>query len=99
MPTMPNIVGVNAQQATATLIAAGVIPNDGVLLGTQYPVVGYFSAWPVSVTWQRSESPAWTVTAQAPSAGAGVAFNSPVSITVAAPPFGVSSLYTAGGYS
>ena len=98
MTTMPNVVGVNLQQATATLIAAGVIPNDGVLPGTQYPVVGYFDKWPVAVNWQRSAYPPGFVVAQSPAASSGVAFNSAVSLTLSAPPLGVSTLYTAGGY-
>lgn len=47
MPTMPNIVGRDLQDATAMLEAAGVIDL------TQ---IGYFGTWPVEVDWLTDQS-------------------------------------------
>lgn len=50
MPTMPNVVGLNVPEATASLEAAGVV-NTGFL--------GYFGTWPISIQWVPLEIFTW----------------------------------------
>ena len=98
MPTMPNVVGVNWQQATAYLIQAGVTPNNGTLPGSTYTNVGYFDVWPVAIKWAaKTGLPPGVVTGQYPAAATVLAFNTPVTLTVANYPFGVADLFSAGG--
>ena len=96
---MPNVVGTNWQQATAALIQAGVVPDNGTLPTYSYVQLGYFDKWPVALNWIKSAAPAGQVTAQSPAALSAVAFNAAVTLTVASPPMGVSDRYSAGGYS
>lgn len=101
MPTMPALVGLNWQQATAVLIQASITPDNGLVPGTVYPTVGYFDKWPVTITWVVGGSGVLPgqVTAQLPAAGVTIAFNAPISLTLANYPMGISNLYSAGGYS
>ena len=97
---MPNVVGVNWQQATAALIVAGVVPDNGSLPSGTYTQLGYFAHWPVTITWANSATAKpGVVTAQSPASSASVALNDPVSLTVASMPFSVSDKFSAGGYS
>lgn len=81
MPTMPSVVGRNLEDATALLEAAGVVnPN----------AVGYFGAWPITAQWVKSPGPFFNVTAQSITAGATVAVNAPIVLSVIQPPVGVS---------
>ena len=100
MPSMPNVVGVNWQQATGYLIQAGITPNNALLPGAAYVNVGYFDVWPVYVNWiSNSGQPPGIVIAQSPAYGTQVAFDSVVTLTVANYPMGVADLYSAGGNS
>lgn len=77
MPIMPNVVGLDWQQATAYLIQAGIVPDNGLLptnnpAGGSYVVLGYFDAWPIQMQWVRGSGTVGFVTAQAPAAGATV---------------------------
>ena len=110
MPTMPNIVGLTVQQATATLILDGIIPNEGVITANENPpaTVGIFDPWPVKIV-RMPGSPVGIVTTQVPSAGSPVTVNNqlgpgstytpPITLTVNSPPFGVSDQFTAGAYN
>ena len=100
MHSMPNVVGVNWQQATAYLIQAGVTPNNATIPGFAYTNIGYFDTWPVYLNWVRASGyPPGIVISQSPSYGTIVPFDSAVTLTVANFPVGVSDLYSAGGYS
>jgi len=100
MPTMPNVVGSNWQQATAALIQAGVVPDNGSLPSGTYKQLGYFDKWPVTLTWAKSAiAKPGIVTAQSPASSASVALNDPIALTVASPPMSVCDRYSAGGYS
>lgn len=110
MPTMPNLVGLNYRAATAVLIEAGVVPNDGSVPSSANPpaTVGYFAPWPVAINWQPG-APADMVTAQNPAAGQSVtvsptwgpgeSYTAPITLTVNAPRVAVSSQFTAGAFS
>lgn len=81
MPTMPSVVGRNLEDATALLEAAGVVnPN----------AVGYFGIWPITAQWVKAPGPSFNVTAQSVTAGATVAVNAPIVLSVIQPPVGVS---------
>ena len=100
MPIMPNVVGTNVQQATATLIQAGIVPDNGSLPTNGYTQLGYFDRWPVSVTWVKSIAvKPGQVIAQTPTAASVVAFGAAVLLTVSSYPFSVSNMFSAGGYS
>ena len=100
MPTMPNVVGLNITEATANLILAGITPDNGLVSGN-YVTIGYFSQWPITITWIKAPGikPA-QVTAQSPASGTtNVAFNAAINLTVSNFPMAVSSQYSAGGYT
>jgi beta-lactam-binding protein with PASTA domain len=100
MPTMPNVVGVNWQQATASLIQAGVAPDNGSLPSGAYPQLGYFDDWSVSLEWVKAGAvEPGIVTAQIPAPASVVALGAPVLLTVANFPLSVSNMFSAGGYS
>ena len=101
MATMPALVGMNWQQATAVLIRASITPDNGLVPGTVYPAVGYFDKWPVAIVWVVGASGVkpCEVTAQLPVAGVTLAFNAPITLTLENYPLGISNLYSAGGYS
>jgi len=101
MPTMPALVGLNWQQATAVLIRASITPDNGLVPGTVYPAVGYFDKWPIAIAWVVGGNGVLPgqVTAQLPVAGVTLAFNAPITLTLAVYPMGISNLYSAGGYS
>lgn len=110
MPTMPNIVGLTYQQATTTLIEAGIVPNEG-LVPTKFnppATIGYFDPWPIKII-RATGTPSGIVTAQTPSAGSNVTvsnklgpgstYSAPITMTVNAPPLGIVDLFTAGAYN
>ena len=100
MPTMPNVVGQPWQEATGTLISAGITPNNGTVPGAT--PLGYFQQWPVNLVWTKrtSANQAGTVTAQSPASGTtGVAFGATVTLTVANYPMAVANEFSGGGYS
>lgn len=70
---MPNVIGFEYQEALQALQEAAVmVPNRWSI----------FAVTTVSVTWLPSSERSGTVIAQAPAAGAEVAENSPVELTV-----------------
>lgn len=108
--TMPNITGMNFQEAIVTLIGLGIVPNDG-LVPTKFnppATVGIFDPWPIKIIRQIG-NPVGIVTNQEPSAGSQVTVNNvlgpgstytpPITLFVNAPPFGVSDQFTAGAYN
>ena len=100
MATMPNVVGTNWQQATAAMIQAGVVPDNGSLPSGTYEQLGYFDKWPVSLTWiKNSALKPGQVTAQSPTSASIVTLGDPVSLTVVSYPFSVANMFSAGGYS
>ena len=100
MATMPNVVGMGVTQATTTLIAAGIVPDNGLVPTGNFQVLGYFDVWPMTLTWLRQPGVApGVVTAQIPAAGTiGVAFDTQVSLQVSNFPFSVADRYNAGAY-
>ena len=80
MPTMPNVVGQELETAQNTLQTAGVLNPLS---------IGYFGAWPITVTWQ-THPPLWgQVLAQSPESGATVIVNQAIALTCASYPMGV----------
>lgn len=82
MPTMPNLIGLQYQNALAAMVAAGarVIP------------LGYFQVDPVTTSWVKAQaSQPGYVLAQSIASGQTIAANAPVVITVSSYPMGVSS--------
>jgi beta-lactam-binding protein with PASTA domain len=81
MPTMPNVVGLNIDEATAALETAGV-------LNTQ--VLGYFGTWPITVNWEPEANVApGIVASQSPAATDTVDENSAVTLTASNLPVAV----------
>ena len=100
MATMPNVVGMGVTQATTTLIAAGIVPDNGLVPGN-FVNVGYFDKWPMALTWvKQAGAPPGQVLTQSPTAGTpNVVLNTPVALTVSNFPFSVADRYSAGAYS
>lgn len=71
---MPNLIGQNLTEATASLMTAGIIED---------PSWYQFEHWPISV--QRSKNAPGVVSAQSPAAGTSVSFNVPITLTVGEP--------------
>ena len=80
---MPNVIGLEYEQALANMVTAGV----------RVLPLGYFQNDPVLLAWKQGGMP-FVVNAQSPSSGATVAANSTVTLTVYAPPMSVA--YPAG---
>lgn len=80
MPTMPNLVGLNLQEAEATLESAGVI---------NLSTLGYFGVWPITATWVAGAK-AGIVQAQSPASSSQVVANSPIALTLGQYAVGVS---------
>jgi beta-lactam-binding protein with PASTA domain len=81
MPTMPNVVGVEYQQALQAMVTAGV----------RVVPLGYFQADPVTLAWVRSGVKPGVVTAQSPSSGTSMLANAPAVLTVGEFPVSVSN--------
>jgi beta-lactam-binding protein with PASTA domain len=81
MPTMPNVVGVEYQDALTAMQNAGV----------RVLPLGYFQADPVTLTWIKNAAKPSFVTAQSVANGAVIAANSPVNLTVSIPPVSVAN--------
>lgn len=76
---MPNIVGMELEQAQGTLQSSGVInPN----------AIGYFGAWPITVQWENGAGKG-IVLSQNPASGTPVAANAPITLTCSSFPIGV----------
>lgn len=84
MPTMPNCVGLEYEDALASMVTAGVrvIP------------LGYFVTDPVTINWIESASSPGIVTAQNPASGTNVTANSAAQLTCSQ--FPVSVAYGGG---
>ena len=99
MPTMPTVTGVSWQQATATLIQAGIVPDNGSVPG-QFTNLGYLDTWSVAISWVKTSAAApGIVTAQSPAPGGNVAFDAAINLTVSSHPIAVADMFSAGGYS
>lgn len=81
MATMPNLIGLELAAAEKALETAGILVPAS---------LGYFSAWPITVTWIASTSPPTVITAQSPAAAATVAANASVTLTASQPPISVA---------
>lgn len=80
MPTMPNLVGQELDNAQALLQAAGVLVPAN---------IGYFGIWPITALWQQSILPPSTVLTQSVAQGATIAANAAISLGVSQPPISV----------
>lgn len=79
---MPNVVGLCYEDATTSLINAGVLVPGS---------IGYFGTWPITITWNKSTAqPVDFVLTQSPAANASVTANSAVTLSVSAPPMSVA---------
>lgn len=76
MPTMPNVVGQNFDEAVANLTAAGVYID--------YPAYAFMSPSQITVQWTRSGSgtPGGIVQAQSPASGSDVSAGAALTLTV-----------------
>lgn len=81
MPTMPNVVGVEFQDALNFMVQAGV----------RVVPLGYFQADPVTLTWIKSPAKSSVVTAQNVTTGTVIDANSPVTLTVSIPTMSVAN--------
>ena len=80
MPLMPNVVGMEYQEATQVLTGAGiVVPNRWSI----------FAVTTITIAWQKSLSEPGLVLAQSPGAGDLVEPNSPTTLDVSQFPIGV----------
>jgi len=77
---MPNLVGLNLQEAEATLESAGVI---------NLATLGYFGTWPITAKWV-SGGKAGIVQAQSPASSSQVVANSSIALTLGQYAVGVS---------
>ena len=80
MPTMPNLVGLNLQEAEQALESAGVI---------NLSTLGYFGVWPITPKWVAGGK-GGIVQAQSPSSGSQAAVNSSIVLTLGQYTVGVS---------
>lgn len=80
MPTMPNVVGLNLQEAQLALQQAGVLVPAS---------LSYFSDWPVTAIWRSGGLPG-IAQSQSPNSGAQVAVNASVTLTLGQYPMGIS---------
>lgn len=82
MPTMPNLIGLQYQNALAAMVAAGV----------RVLPLGYFQVDPVTVSYLKASAarPGFVLD-QIPASGQTIAANAPVVVTVASLPMAVST--------
>lgn len=81
MPTMPNLIGLQYQNALAALVKAGarVVP------------LGYFQVDPITTSWIKAlASQPGYVLGQSIAPGQAMVANAPVTLTVSSYPMGVS---------
>lgn len=80
MPTMPNLIGLQYQNALAAMVAAGV----------RVLPLGYFQTDPVTLSWLTAGAVgSGTVLAQVPPSGTSIGPNAPVILTVSGFPVAV----------
>lgn len=81
MPTMPNVVGLQIQNALAYMVAAGV----------RVVPLGYFQVDPVTMSWVKTaQSPGFIIN-QSPAFGTSMAPNAPAILTISSYPMAVST--------
>ena len=80
MPTMPNVVGLDYEDALSALIAAGVrsIP------------LGYFQDDPVTLNWTSLNIQPYTVLGQIPAWGTNLTVNASVALLCSSPPINIA---------
>lgn len=81
MPTMPNLIGLQVQNALAYMVAAGVrsVP------------LGYFQVDPVTMSWLKTPQVPGFVVQQSPLPGANMAVNAAAVLTVSSYAMGVAT--------
>lgn len=81
MATMPNVIGLQVQNALAYMVAAGV---------RKLPL-GYFQVDPVTMSWFKTSGRPGYVLEQSPAFGTSMAPNAPVVLTISSYPMAVST--------
>ncbi len=81
MPTMPNLIGLQVQNALAYMVAAGV----------RVLPLGYFQVDPVTVSWLKTAQRPGFIIDQIPAFGAVIAANAPAVLMISAYPMAVST--------
>lgn len=81
MPTMPNVVGLQVQNALAYMVAAGV----------RVVPLGYFQTDPVTMNWLKTAQRPGFVVEQAPAFGTSMQPNAPAVLTVSSYPVSVGT--------
>jgi beta-lactam-binding protein with PASTA domain len=81
MPTMPNLIGLQVQNALAYMVAAGV----------RVVPLGYFQVDPVTMSWVKTAQLPGYIVEQNPSFGTSMAANSAAVLTISSYPMSVST--------
>src|SRR5271167_4801508 len=81
MPTMPNVVGLQIQNALAYMVAAGV----------RVVPLGYFQVDPVTMSWVKTAQRPGFIIEQTPAFGAVVAPNAPAVLAISSYPMSVGT--------
>jgi beta-lactam-binding protein with PASTA domain len=81
MPSMPNVVGLQIQNALAYMVAAGV----------RVVPLGYFQTDPVTMSWLKTAQRPGFVVEQSPAFGTSMQPNAPAVLTISSYPMAVST--------
>jgi len=81
MPVMPNVVGLQIQNALAYMVAAGV----------RVLPLGYFQVDPVTMSWLRTAQRPGFIVEQTPAFGTSMQANAPALLTISSYPMAVST--------
>ena len=81
MPTMPNVVGLQIQNALAYMVAAGV----------RVVPLGYFQVDPVTMSWVKTAQRPGFIVEQLPLFGTSMAPNAPAVLTISSYPMSVGT--------
>jgi beta-lactam-binding protein with PASTA domain len=81
MPTMPNLIGLQVQNALAYMVAAGV----------RVVPLGYFQVDPVTMSWVKTSQLPGYIVEQSPAFGTSMAANAAAVLTISSYPMSVST--------
>src|SRR5271154_4423144 len=81
MPAMPNVIGLQVQNALQYMVLAGVRESP----------LGYFQVDPVTMSWANTAQRAGYVVEQNPAFGTSMAPNAPAVLTISSFPMAVST--------
>jgi beta-lactam-binding protein with PASTA domain len=81
MPTMPNLIGLQVQNALAYMVAAGV----------RVVPLGYFQTDPVTMSWVKTSQRPGYIVEQSPAFGTSMAANAAAVLTISSFPMSVGT--------